>query len=90
MDATEHECMIPLRVNTLFYYQSFVLGGFAIIREQVAAGGKTIKPSVRQQTENVNVHANVMCLSDFPFQASICLNLDLYSGMTYYFLQVGQ
>lgn len=48
MQATEHESMIPLRVQTLFYYQSFVLGGFAIIREQVAAGENTIKSSVRQ------------------------------------------
>ena len=48
MQATEDESMIPLRVQTLFYYQSFMLGGFAIIRKQVAAGENTIKSSVRQ------------------------------------------
>lgn len=48
MQATEHESVIPLGVNTLFYHQSFVLGGFVIIREQVAAGENAIKPSVRQ------------------------------------------
>lgn len=48
MQATEDESMIPLRVQTLFYYQSFMLGGFAIVREQVAAGENTIKSSVRQ------------------------------------------
>lgn len=52
MQATERESMIPLRVNALFYHQSFVLGGFAIIREQVAAGESAIKSSERQWAEN--------------------------------------
>lgn len=53
MQATEHESMIPLRVHTLLYYQGFVLGGFAIIREQVAAGEKVIKSSERESRQEI-------------------------------------